>query len=108
MEYRSKIVTVYCIPRMENHISYEYIQDTINKINIGKVLKIIEIPLKTESNYKRVLIHLIQQRPNHDHTDTDIINERLCSGRDIKIIHNMPWYWKMMIGKPKIESIRTY
>ena len=35
------------------------------------------------------------------------IFERLCSGENIKIVHNFPWYWKMMTTHPQKQIVKV-
>jgi hypothetical protein len=85
-----------CIPRIEKHVTEEYIKQIFARLNIGKIIKITEIPLKSDPDYKRILltIRIDPHAPNIKY-----INERLNSGKNIKIVYNAPWYWKMVLGR---------
>jgi hypothetical protein len=87
-----------CIPRIENCITKEYIKNTFSKLNIGKINNIIEIPLRNDTAYKRIIIKLQW----NDNTENSIfIRKHLEETGCIKIVHNMPWYWKTLITHPQ-------
>jgi len=87
---------VLCIPRIESHISKEYIRTIFSKLKIGEIQKITEVPLRNDSDYKRIFIKLVWQ-PN---TPTaEYIHTRLVKGEDIKLVYNEPWYWKVVSCK---------
>ena len=78
-----------CIPRMESKHTVEFIRKAFEKVNIGNILDIVEIHNKNNDKYKKVIL-------NVDLTDnTDIINRRFTEGKDIKLIYDSPWYWKI-------------
>jgi len=79
-----------CIPRVENNISIEYIFRKLSQLNIGKISKIIEIPLKNDSNYKRIIVKI-----KNVNKENKIFN-KLDKGEHVNIVHNMPWYWKIV------------
>jgi hypothetical protein len=87
-----------CIPRIFENVSHRYIRGIFEKINLGPINRIDIIERKTEKgeNYKRAYIHFHKWNTNDD---TLTIQQRLISGKDIKIVHNNPWYWKVFINK---------
>jgi hypothetical protein len=93
----NQVISDICIPRMETSISYRFIQQTLIKMNIGKIRKIVEIPLKNEKDYKRVLITLQWHNFN---PRSQIVHQRLEEGKNVKIVYDNPWYWKMVMGRP--------
>lgn len=86
-----------CLPRIEKNVSEEYVKQIFARLNIGKIIKMTEIPLKTDPDYKRILltIHIDPLAPH-----TQYINDRLKNGKNVKIVYNAPWYWKMVLGRP--------
>ena len=88
----SEKIMSLCIPRMEIETPKEYILNTLSKINMGKIIRIIEIPTSRDLTSKRVIVKI----KINNVTSPENIFERLCSGENIKIVHNFPWYWKMM------------
>lgn len=76
-----------CIPRMESKYNINFITTIFKNLNIGDITNIVEIPNKNNNNFKKVIIHV--------NTDNEIINKRFSEGKDIKIIYDNPWYWKI-------------
>jgi hypothetical protein len=87
---------VICIPRIERDTSIEYIKKIFMKLQIGEIIKITETPLKSDNDYKRVFIkikwNLLQPGSNYMH-------DRLNSGDNLKIVYEMPWYWKIVASR---------
>ena len=95
----SACITSLCIPRIDSNITREYIINSLHKMNIGKIEKLIELPLKNNPAYKRILIYV---KWNDDANDSMIdIKNRLLNNETIKLVHNMPWYWKMVVAQTK-------
>ena len=87
-----------CIPRILENVSRNYIRNIFDKMDLGPINRIDVIERKTEKgeNFKRAFIHFHKWNTNDS---TVAIQERLISGKDIKIVHNSPWYWKVSINK---------
>lgn len=85
-------ITSICIPRMESSISREYIYSTFRQLNIGHIDKLTEIPLRNDATYKRIILRL---RLNNTKNAFDI-KEFLEKSGSVKIVYNMPWYWKVV------------
>ena len=80
-----------CIPRMETIYSSDFIRNVFQKKNIGNISKIIEIPYKNDPSLKRVILHIYLKQ-----NDTaQIIQDRFSKNKDIKIIYNDLWFWKI-------------
>ena len=47
-----------CIPRVETHITKEYISKKFDKLKLGDILQITDVPLKMDSDYTRVFIKM--------------------------------------------------
>ena len=47
-----------CIPRISINTTKQFIRTRIENLELGNIDRIIEIPLKNDSSYKRVLIKL--------------------------------------------------
>lgn len=81
-----------CIPRMENIISRDYILKTFNKLQIGKIEQINEIPLRNDAKHKRVIIKV-------DWSDTDnatFMKQRLDKNETVKLVYEFPWFWRVV------------
>ena len=92
----SPIISNVCIPRMETSISNRFVYQILLKLNIGKINKIVEIPLKNEKDFKRVMITIQWHQYN---PRSQFVQKRLCDGKNIKIVYDNPWYWKMVAGR---------
>jgi hypothetical protein len=83
-----KRFSTICIPKVESTLSKDYIYKKLCLLNIGHINRIIEVPLRNNPNYKRLIIKL------HWHNDSDIKNYLEKNG-NIKLVYDMPWYWKV-------------
>ena len=89
-----------CIPRVFTEINKEQIFQTIQNVNLG-VISRIDMILKKNikgETYQRVFIHF--HKWNNTHVAIKA-RERLLSGKDIKIIYDEPWFWKISINRSK-------
>lgn len=80
-------IKTLCIPRILSNVTKEYIKDVMNKLQLGTIHNVQIIRNKA-------LIHFSNWNSGGN---ADIVKERLLSGKDIKIIHNEPWFWKIVI-----------
>lgn len=81
-----------CIPRIESSISKTYIKTKLDSLHLGHILQIREIPLQNDNNYKRIIIQLrwLDTRRSKD------IQQKLAEIGSIKLVYDMPWYWKIV------------
>ena len=84
-------IKTLCIPRILTNITKEYIHNTINNLNLGTIHHIDIIRNKNVSS--KAFIHFSKW---NNGGNADIAKERLLNGKDIKIIHNEPWFWKIV------------
>jgi hypothetical protein len=63
-----------------------------------KIEAINEIPLRNDTKHKRIIIKILWNE-----TTPNSINmiSRLNNNETIKIVHNMPWYWKVVATTPQ-------
>jgi len=85
-----------CIPRIDTNISKEYIYNKLCCLQIGSIEKLIEIPLKNDPTHKRIIIKL---KWNNENKAINIKNTLETNG-SIKLVYDMPWYWKMVPAQP--------
>lgn len=90
------LINNICIPRMDINIHLDKIRDKIQQLKIGKIDKIIEIPLREDKKYKRVIIKIIWDIRNKHAVS---IRERLSEGKTIKLVHDTPWYWILVSSR---------
>lgn len=89
--------TSLCIPRMEASVSRDYIYSVFNKLNIGHIDQLNEIPLRNERDFKRVLLRI---RLNNSDT-ANTVGRFLKEKGYVNIVHDMPWFWKLVpAGNP--------
>jgi len=86
-------LTKICIPRMSANISRDHIFKVFCKIKWGYIEKITEIPLKNNSEYKRVLIRL---KWNLHIPEIRQLHERIINQQPVFLVYDMPWYWKIV------------
>jgi len=85
-----------CIPRIEKSTQLEYVRAIFDKMNMGIINRISEIPLRVDASYKRVMI---QMTINLDNDKGSYIVSRISNGQNVKVVHNGPEYWKVVMGR---------
>lgn len=99
-----------CIPRVYPNINEIRIRKTFNDLNLGDIER-IDIVNKTSEKgekFNRVFIHFKRWYVNEN---ADAARGRLLNGKDIKIIYDDPWFWKISayrepIQKPKPQQVQ--
>lgn len=84
-----------CIPRVDITMSRNYIFNKLRLANFGKIIKIIEIPLKKDENYKRIIVKI---RWNENDKRAIEFRDKLNNGESIILVHEMPWFWKIILA----------
>jgi len=88
-----------CISRVMNDVTKDVIQNVINDIRLGEISHIDMINKNYNGDvYKVVFIHFKHWFENENSTKAI---ERLLSGKDIKVIYDFPWFWKITPNKSK-------
>ena len=90
----SSNVPSLCIPRVFLNIDEKRIRRIFDALSIGEIQR-IDIVNKTNEKgekFKRVFIHFIRW---FETENADIARERLNNGKEIKIIYDDPWFWKV-------------
>ena len=87
-------IKTLCIPRILSNITKESIRETFNRLNIGTIHHIDIIRNKNLSS--KAFIHFSKW---NNGGNADIVRERLLIGKDIKIVYDEPWFWKIVIYK---------
>jgi hypothetical protein len=92
-------IPVLCIPRVHRNIDETCIRNIFNSLNMG-TLERIDIVIKKndnkDNNFNRVFVHF---REWNDSENARIARERLLEGKEIKIIYDDPWFWKISAYK---------
>jgi hypothetical protein len=77
-----------CIPKVDTALSKDYIYNKLCKLNIGHIDRIIEVPHRNDNNYKRIIIKLLWHKNSQ-------VENYLKENGNIKLVYDMPWYWKV-------------
>ena len=103
---------ILCIPGVFANIKEERIRRVFGDLDLGLVERVdIVVPKiqvgqnEKENKFNRVFIHI-----NWNESEQSIrCRERLAQGKDVKIIYDEPWFWRVSVyrppaPKPKFES----
>jgi hypothetical protein len=87
-----------CIPRVFPNIKEDFIRSTFEKLGLGKIQRIDLISRRTEKGevFNRAFIHFDKWFWNADAQEA---RKRLITGKDIKIVYDNPWFWKVSANK---------
>lgn len=85
-----------CIPRVFLNIDETRIRNIFNELDLGEIDRIDIIKtshsLQADKKFNRVFIHFKQW---FDSENSNSARERLQNGKEIKIIYDEPWFWKV-------------
>jgi hypothetical protein len=87
-------VPVLCIPRVYANISEQRIRRIFEELNMGTLERIDIVSKKSDKGEKfnRVFVNF---RRWNDTENSKIARQRLLNGKEIKIIYDDPWFWKI-------------
>jgi hypothetical protein len=95
-------VPVLCIPRVYPNITESRIRRIFDDLNMGELERIDIVsktsvkpganPLEKGEKFNRVFVHF--KRWNNSE-NSNLARERLLNGKEIKIIYDEPWFWKI-------------
>ena len=87
-----------CIPRVFNNISEKKIRQVFDELSLGKISRIDIKERKNEKGevFNRVYIHFEKWFWNED---AQTARRKLILGKEIKIIYDKPWFWKVSASK---------
>jgi hypothetical protein len=102
-----------CIPRVFPNINEKRIRKVFDELNMGIIERIDIVSKSTEKGEKfnRVFIHF---KKWNSEGNAEIARERLLNGKDIKIIYDDPWFWKVSAYRkpaasdPKQKAHKTH
>ena len=95
-----------CIPRTNITIIETQVRSIFNSLNIGNIGRIDMIKKRSEKgeHYQRIFVHFNNWYSN----ETAIMaKERLLNGKEIKIIYDDPWFWKVSASTSCNTSCNT-
>ena len=92
-----------CIPRTDVNISEQIVRNIFNKLNIGSIGRIDMVKKQNEKGgqYMRIFVHINKW---YNTENAFIAKERLLNGKDIKIIYDDPWFWKISVYKAPVSN----
>ena len=95
-----------CIPRVFSNIDEKRIRDVFEKLDLGKIHHIDILDRKNEKGetFKRIFIHFEKWYWNSNAQEA---RRRLLSGKDIKIVYDNPWFWKVSANKANNKEYST-
>jgi hypothetical protein len=83
-----------CIPRAFENISENRVRNVFDKLGIFTIDRVDVVLRKNEKgeSYKRFFVHI----KDWTHTDdAQKAKERLLAGKELKIVYDDPWFWKV-------------
>jgi hypothetical protein len=105
IDFRTLPVNVpsLCIPRVFMNWTEIRIRGIFDTLCLGEILRIDVVTKTTEKGEKfnRVFIHFKHWFSNHN---ADTARERLLNGKDVKIIYDEPWFWKVSAYRENTKS----
>jgi hypothetical protein len=83
-----------CIPRAFENISEARVRTVFEKLNIFTIDRVDVVLRKNEKgeSYKRFFVHIKEWAQT---SDAQKAKERLLTGKELKIVYDDPWFWKV-------------
>ena len=95
-----------CIPRVFANITEARVRKVFDALNIFTVERIDMIQRKNEKGepFQRIFVHIKEWSRT---ADAEKAREQLLSGKELKIVYDEPWFWKVSLNtwKPKPELL---
>jgi hypothetical protein len=87
-----------CIPRVFKNITRERVMGVIRDLDLGLIDRVDMVQRENEKGdkFQRVFIHF---KKWHSNPNAIKAREMLISGKEIKIIYDEPWFWKISANK---------
>ena len=84
-----------CIPRVFSNVDEKRIRRVLDELKLGDI-KCVDIisskSIEKGPKFSRVVVHFTKWNANEN---ANAARERLINGKDIKIIYDDPWFWKV-------------
>jgi hypothetical protein len=98
LRYLAESQPSLCIPRVFNNITEHRIRQVFDDLGLGKISRIDIKERKNEKgeSFKRVYVHFDKWFWNED---AQAARRKLVSGKEIKIVYDNPWFWKVSASK---------
>ena len=95
-----------CIPRVYKNITIPFIENVFqNKLCFGLIKKINIVPNNNDKNFKKVFIHFDFW---YDRDEINEVKRKLLTGTTIKIIYDMPWFWKCSLNRYSFSNKNNF
>ena len=87
---------VICIPRVFPNINEKRIRSVFDDLNVGEIdrVDIVAKTTRTGETFNRVFVHFKRWFTNEN---AIIAKNRLNEGKEVKIIYDDPWFWKVSL-----------
>ena len=87
-----------CIPRVFSNITKDRVNYVIRSVGLGEIDHIDMVPRVTENGdkFQRVFIHFKEWSKS---SSAQRARERVLSGKEIKIVYDEPWFWKLSANR---------
>jgi len=95
-----------CIPRVFNNIGEKRIRSVFYALKLGHIGRIDMVNKITErgEKFNRVFIHFDRWfDTDNAHSALKLLSE----GKDIKVIYDEPWFWKVSTYRKQVNVTRT-
>jgi hypothetical protein len=89
---------ILCIPRVSITTSENDVINVLNDINIIKI-NFVKIIYKHRKNFNTVIIDFSDFTNNEN---GNFVKDLYLKNRDFKVIHDFPWFWKIMPYKKNV------
>jgi len=95
-----------CIPRVVAGVTKEQVFKIIQSLHLGIIQRIDMIQKKSEKGemFSRVFIHFSKWNDSEVAVQA---KERILSGKDIKVIYDEPWFWKISANRSTLSTQTT-
>ena len=84
-------IKTLCIPRVCAGITQKQIRTTLDSLDLG-VIERVDVINKKGEKFNIVFIHF---KKWNDSENARLATDRLMNGKEIKVIYDNPWYWKI-------------
>ena len=97
------IIPSLCIPRAFSNITEARIRKIFGELQLGEIMRMDIISRTTEKGEKfnRIFVHFSSW---YDNPNAKLARERLLNGKEIKIIYDDPWFWKVSAYQKNQQS----
>jgi hypothetical protein len=98
LRYLAESQPSLCIPRVFNNITEPRIRQVFDELGLGRIsgVDIKERRNEKGDSFKRVYIHFEKWFWNEN---AQSARKKLVSGKEIKIVYDNPWFWKVSASK---------